>query len=115
MIQEGVNGIMVYSRDLHKSSEWYTHLGFTIGDHDFDHFVDLLLDGNYVLHLVKRERFTPLAQPAFSFNTPDIEAAFQSLKEDGVEIIGDLHRHSNHAEFRFMDPDGNTMMFVNWD
>lgn len=115
MIRKGVNGILVYCRDLHKSARWYSQLGFTIGEHAFDHFVDLEVDGNYVLHLVKKDDFTPLAPPAFTFDTPDIEATFERLKENGVDIIGGLNRHSNHSEFSFRDPDGNTLMFTKWD
>lgn len=115
MIENGVNGILVQCKDLRRSAEWYKQLGFTVGDHDYDHFVDLEINGDYVLHLVKRKNVSPLVEPVVSYDTTDIEGAFYTLKENGVEIAGELNRHSNHIEFSFRDPDENTFLFTKWD
>jgi catechol 2,3-dioxygenase-like lactoylglutathione lyase family enzyme len=46
--------IMLYVKDLEASSQWYcTHLGFSLGPHDYNDFVELHINGKNVLHLFK--------------------------------------------------------------
>jgi predicted enzyme related to lactoylglutathione lyase len=45
--------------------------------------------------------------PAFHFNTNDIEASFQFMKDQGVELLTQIE---NGHWFNFKDPDGNVLM-----
>jgi hypothetical protein len=45
--------------------------------------------------------------PLFHFNTDDIQAAYDSMKEKGVELITGI---GNGHWFNFKDPDGNVLM-----
>lgn len=45
--------------------------------------------------------------PAFHFNTDDIQRAYQFLRELGVELVTEIE---NGHWFNFKDPDGNLLM-----
>jgi glyoxylase I family protein len=57
-ILTGRYGIMLHVKDLEKASDWYcTILGFTLGPHDFNDFVELHLNNKNVLHLLRSKAF----------------------------------------------------------
>jgi len=101
---------MLYVKNLEKSGKWYSNtLGFTIGNYDYNVFVELTIEDQYVMHLFKVENQRPFERAAFSFGTNDIKAAQFSLKEKGIEVT-DIRECGDHSEFTFKDLDGNTLM-----
>ncbi|WEK56065.1 MAG: VOC family protein [Candidatus Cohnella colombiensis] len=110
LIKEKLIGVMLYAKDLQRSSTWYCEmLGFKLADHNFDDFVELTIDGQYVMHLFKDIDLTPITRPVFSFNTDNIEDAYQSLVNSGAEIYS-IETYGDHRSFSFKDCDGNILM-----
>jgi len=106
----GRYGIMLYVPDLEQASGWYCrNLGFTFGPHDLNHFVELHINGQHVLHLFQSDDYTPLSQPIISLQTGDIDTAYRTLRDNGVEIVTDIVRRSDHASFIFRDLAGNAI------
>ncbi|WP_199616199.1 VOC family protein [Paenibacillus alkalitolerans] len=105
-----INGkfsIQLYVRDLEKAADWYCkHLGFTMGPHDYNDFVELHLNGRHVMHLLKDTNASPLRKPSFHLDTDDIHNAYLSLKEKGV-TVSELVERSDHSGFQFTDVEGN--------
>lgn len=110
----GEYGIMLYVKDLAKSSSWYCkYLGFTLGPHDENDFAELHLNGKNVLHLFKSDTAAPMITPYFVLYINDAESLHQTLLENGVHV-SDLIRRSDHVEFRIKDLDGNIIGLVQW-
>ena len=110
----GVYGIMVRVKDLEKSSSWYcAHLGFTLGPHDFNDFVELHIKGKNVLHLVRSDEPQPMTKANFALYINDSEGLHKTLKEKGAKVT-EITRQSDHAEFSLTDLDGNTIGLTHW-
>ena len=110
IIKKDIIGVMLYVDDLEKASEWYcSSLGFRLGNYDFNDFVELTVDGQYVMHLFKAENFYPIERAVFTFNTEDIKAAYQSLIDKGIET-NPIKDYSDHSSFTFKDCNRNTLM-----
>lgn len=110
----GQFGIMLRVRDLEQASSWYcSHLGFTLGSHDFHDFAELHINGKNVLHLLKSDGSAPMTEPNFGLYVNDAESFHKSLKESGVNVT-DMIRRSDHAEFFVTDLDGNTLGLTQW-
>ncbi|MGM0885065.1 MAG: VOC family protein [Bacillota bacterium] len=50
----------------------------------------------------------------FNYFTPDIRRAYDTMKENGVEIVGEIKDFGDFAEFNFKDLEGNLMMVCSW-
>ncbi|QYR22320.1 hypothetical protein KZ483_04830 [Paenibacillus sp. sptzw28] len=50
----------------------------------------------------------------FNYFTPDIRLAHDTMKENGVEIVGEIKDFGDFAEFNFKDLEGNLMMVCSW-
>ncbi|WP_409340662.1 VOC family protein [Paenibacillus sp. MBLB4367] len=110
----GKYGIMLRVKDLERSSSWYcTHLGFTLGPHDFNDFAELHVNGRNVLHLLKSDEASPMAKPNFGLYVNDAEDLHKTLKANGIKVT-DMLRRSDHAEFLLIDLDGNTIGITQW-
>ncbi|TCZ79324.1 VOC family protein [Paenibacillus albiflavus] len=111
LISKPISGAMYYVKDLEVASKWYTDtLGFSLGDHDFNDFVELTIDRQYVMHLFKSNDDDRVARATFSFATNDIQNTYTVLCDKGVEV-SPLHEYSDHSGFTFKDCDGNQLMF----
>lgn len=114
LIKKNILGIMHYVKDLELASQWYCkNLGFTIGEYDFNDFVELKVDDQYVMHLFKSEDLTPLDKAIFVFDTEDIMNAHKILSERNVNIQP-IQQHDDHAGFSFKDYDGNVLMICQY-
>ncbi|OPA73769.1 hypothetical protein BVG16_27180 [Paenibacillus selenitireducens] len=101
---------MLYAQDLERTSDWYCkNLGFQLGEHQFHDFVELTLDGKYVMHLFKTENKVIVTKPVFSLNTRDIESAHSRLLNNGVEVFP-IESYRDHQSFSFKDNEGNMLM-----
>ncbi|MBD0381455.1 VOC family protein [Paenibacillus sedimenti] len=110
IIKKDIIGVMLYVNDLEKASEWYcSSLGFRLGNYDFNDFVELTLDGQYVMHLFKVENFDPIERAVFTFDTKDIKTTHQSLTDKGIET-STIKEYGDHSAFTFKDCDRNTLM-----
>jgi len=108
-IINGKFGIQLFVRDLNQAAEWYcSHLGFTLGPHNFNDFVELHLNGQHVIHLFKHEEAAPLQRASFNLDTDDILHAYHCLKEKGV-TVSELIHFSDHSGFHFSDIEGNVI------
>jgi len=110
LIKEKLIGIMLYAQDLQRAAYWYCeNLGFALADHHFDEFIELALDGQYVMHLFKDSDLCPIAKPVFSFDTENIDEAYRLLINKGVEVFP-IEIYGDHRSFKFKDCEGNMLM-----
>ena len=97
--------------------DWYSN---TLGFHmtfprgfEFDDFVELTLDGQYVMHLFKAENHQPIERAVFAFDTDDLNEAHESLVRKGVEV-SPITQYGDHSGFTFKDCDRNTLMICQY-
>jgi predicted enzyme related to lactoylglutathione lyase len=109
----------VHVRDLQRAVDFYNQLLGLSYDPKADfgngiyvirlgNGVDLILDASNAQHVEAKSAFAMHATCMFA--TPDIDAAYAWLQEQGVEIVTELYRDPNVAFFNFKDPDGNIQM-----
>ncbi|MBS4198274.1 hypothetical protein KHA93_01190 [Bacillus sp. FJAT-49732] len=84
-----------------------------MGDYDFNDFVELKVDEQYVMHLFKTEEFKPMEKANFVFKAEDIVKAHKQLIEKHVDVEPIFH-HEDHAGFNFKDSDGNILMICKY-
>jgi catechol 2,3-dioxygenase-like lactoylglutathione lyase family enzyme len=99
--------------DIERSREWYCKiLGREVeGEILFGHLYVLPLEGENGLVLDSKifsERSIGEA-PLFHFNTDNIQAAYNYLKNYGVSILTEIE---NGHWFKIVDPDGNVLMIA---
>ncbi|MFC7686561.1 VOC family protein [Ureibacillus sp. GCM10028918] len=119
-IKNQMNAVFVHVSSLKVSVKWYSELlgltvdlekvkspvfnvpvvgttSLTLDDHTFDadfkHF--------------------PIPSPIFNFYTPNIEEAYQYIKEKGYKVVREIEWHYEMAWFNVEDPDGNVVMICN--
>lgn len=115
LIKNGLIGVMHYVRDLDHASAWYCEkLGLELRGYGQNDFVELGLDGHYVMHLFKDEAAQPAERATFAFDTPDIEAAHAMLGDRGV-AVSPLELYGDHRSFTFRDCDGNALMICQYN
>lgn len=116
-IASRVDTIFIHVTNLEKSVQWYSTLlgvevhgevrgpiytfdmgegrpGLTIDNHCFEEVYEL----------------QPLNHPLFNLSTPDINEAYEHVKNMGVTFISDIQHYPDLSEFTFKDPDGNILM-----
>ncbi|GIP56702.1 VOC family protein [Paenibacillus sp. FSL W8-0186] len=109
-ISKPITGAMYYVKDLESACHWYCHtLGFSLGEHDFNDFAELTVDGQYVMHLFKSNGNDRAARATFSFSTNNIESTYNFIQDRGVEVSA-INKHIDHSDFTFNDCDGNQLM-----
>jgi len=111
LIDKQISGAMYYVKDLEVASKWYCDtLDLTLGEHNFNDFVELMIDGHFVMHLFKSNGDDLVARATFTLSTNDIQNAYKRLSDRGVEVSS-LNEYSDHSAFTFRDCDGNQLMF----
>ncbi|UVI33116.1 VOC family protein [Paenibacillus spongiae] len=110
LIGAKLNGVMLYAQDLRRASTWYCdNLGLQLAEHHFDDFAELAIEGQYVMHLFKVYDLTPISRAVFSFQTDDIDHAYQTLVNNGAEVYS-IEVFGDHKSFCFKDCEGNMLM-----
>jgi catechol 2,3-dioxygenase-like lactoylglutathione lyase family enzyme len=107
-----VGAIFVPVGDIRKAREWYCSiLGL---EPAFDiiagHLCCIPLDNNGLNLVLDSKIYSAdsyLRNPAFHFNTDDIDKAYHFMKDRGVELVTEIE---NGHWFNFKDPDGNMLM-----
>ncbi|HEU4963967.1 MAG TPA: VOC family protein [Bacilli bacterium] len=113
-IRKKVKALFVHTDDLQRSVEWHAKvLGFVLPPEqkvegpvfmvNLEDNFSLILDSN--VNNPKEE-----LRPAAMFDTHDIEAAYQFLQEQGVEILSEIQKYPDVCFFHFRDPDGHVSM-----
>ncbi|RKN84338.1 VOC family protein [Paenibacillus ginsengarvi] len=114
LVKKDTLGIMHYVKDLEAASQWYRdNLGFSIGDYDFNEFVELTVEGQYVMHLFKSLDSRPAEKAYFVLGTDDIENTYHTLRQRKVDLRP-LRHYGDHAGFTLKDCDGNVLMICQY-
>lgn len=115
-----VNNVFIHVSNLEKSSEWYSDLlglpfnkdnvespvynipitsetGLTLDDHTFD----------------PEFKLNPSDHVLFNFFVPNIDEAYEFVKNKGITIVREIERIGDFAYFNFKDLDGNVLMICN--
>ncbi|MBO9606225.1 MAG: hypothetical protein J7639_09755, partial [Paenibacillaceae bacterium] len=90
------------------------HLGLTMGPYDYNDFVELHANGQFFMHLFKDSQLAPVPKPMFYLDSADIEFAYRSFKDKGVQV-SKLMRFPDHSSFVFTDLDGNKVGMSHFD
>ncbi|MET4559822.1 catechol 2,3-dioxygenase-like lactoylglutathione lyase family enzyme [Lysinibacillus parviboronicapiens] len=114
-IKNRIGGVFVPVRDLEKASNWYSKiLGLQGGEIFFGHLYTAPMDGTAGLLLDTMPKWrnevgniSTYQVPAIQFLTNDIQAAYQFMKENNVELVTEIE---DDFYFVFKDPDGNLLM-----
>ncbi|MDN4491968.1 VOC family protein [Ureibacillus aquaedulcis] len=119
-IKNQMNGVFVHVSNLKEAAKWYCELlglevglekiqspvfnvpvsgttSLTLDDHTFD--------SHYKHHASPN--------PIFNFYAPDIDAAYQYIKEKDYKVVREIEWHYEMAWFNVEDPDGNVVMICN--
>ena len=112
----GIGGFFLKAKDPKALAAWYDkHLGFSFGNNLYISFKWVNEDnpavpGNTVFSFFKKEStyFDPSASPfMINFRVKDLVTLLEKLKEEGVEIIGEM-MEEDYGKFGWiMDPEGN--------
>ncbi|WP_078554421.1 VOC family protein [Bacillus alkalicellulosilyticus] len=114
IVKKEIVGIMHYVKNLEYASQWYCeNLGFSVGNYDFNDFVELTVYGQYVMHLFKSVDSPPAEKAYFVLSTENIESTYRMLSEKNVDLQP-LQQYDDHAEFTFKDCDGNVLMICQY-
>ncbi len=112
----GVGGVFIKSNDAKALAGWYDkHLGFSFGENLYVNFKwvnenDPAVPGNTVFSFFKKESsyFDPSARPfMINFRVKDLPALLETLKAEGVEIVGEMQEEEYGKFGWIMDPEGN--------
>jgi predicted transcriptional regulator YdeE len=103
-------GVIHYVRDCKQAAEWYRDmLGFEIGPHEYNSFVEMNMDGKYMFHLTPaQEGMIPHSAPIIQFSSRDIERTYSTLKSKGIEV-GSMSWYPDYSSFTICDIDGNAI------
>ncbi|MBT2689686.1 VOC family protein [Bacillus sp. ISL-47] len=113
-----IGKITIYVQDQEQAKDfWLNKMGFAlkleqpmgpnatwieVGPSD-DEFTTLVL---YSKTLMEQQKPAAVAHPSILFSTTDIEAAYEKMKQNGVEVE-DMIRMPFGTMFTFKDQDGN--------
>jgi catechol 2,3-dioxygenase-like lactoylglutathione lyase family enzyme len=114
-IKPRISGVFVPVRDIEKARDWYNRiLGLEGGEILFGHLYcpvmdgpGLMLDAKAATSFDGKDDFPTYRVPAFMFATDDINAAYQFMRDNGVELFTGIE---HDKWFVFKDPDGNLLM-----
>ncbi len=115
-IKNQVGGVFIPVRDIKKAKDWYCKILGVPSDGDilFEHLYLLPMNGpDVILDQMPmwggNEPSGPptYKTPAFMFQTDDIYASYQFMKDNEVELVTDIQ---SEKWFVFRDPDGNLLM-----
>lgn len=115
-----MNSVFIHVTDLKAAVNWYADLlgleidinkvaspvynmpvvgttSLTLDDHVFDHGFK---------HNIS-------SAPIFNFYAPNIDEAYQYVKDTGIDIVREIEWIADTAWFNIEDPDGNVVMICN--
>lgn len=99
----GVPCIFIHVKDLAASKKWYKdNLGI-----DFDQDLGKPNCGKINLGLWPYPDPKPSSHPLFVLETPDLAGSYRIMKENGVNVLGEINWSCRCYDFT--DPDGNVI------
>jgi predicted enzyme related to lactoylglutathione lyase len=111
-IKNRIGAVFAHVTDMKKSIKWYNDIlelpydsskdWESIYEIPTDEGVGLLLDNNHVNDNDNKA--------LFMFDTADIDAAYQFVKESGIKIFAEIVRPGPISFFTIKDPDDNILM-----
>ncbi|MDA2157713.1 VOC family protein [Bacillus cereus group sp. Bc253] len=114
-VNNRISNVFIPVRNLEKAKEWYIKiLGLEGGEEYFGHIFVLPMEGTagLVLDAMPKWRkedgdISTYQVPSIQFLTDDIQAAYQFMKENNVELVTEIQ---DNFYFVFKDLDGNLLM-----
>ncbi|MDD0820686.1 MULTISPECIES: VOC family protein [Bacillus cereus group] len=114
-VKNRISDVFIPVRNLEKAKEWYIKiLGLEGGEEYFGHIFVLPMEGTagLVLDAMPKWRkedgdISTYQVPSIQFLTDDIQAAYQFMKENNVELVTEIQ---DNFYFVFKDLDGNLLM-----
>ena len=113
----GIGGVFFKAKDVKAMTAWYQqHLGIPFGDNSYHSFRwvnenDPAVPGQTAFSFFKddTDHFSPSEKPfMINFRVKDLAALLKQLKEEGVEIVGDMTEYEGFGKWGWcMDPEGN--------
>ncbi|WP_166245418.1 VOC family protein [Paenibacillus turpanensis] len=112
VILNRAGAIFVPVSNIEKARDWYCALLGMEADYKIiaGHLCCIPLDNNGSNLVLDSKIYSEDAvyrNPAFHFNTDDIEAAYRYVEEQGIELVTGIE---NGHWFNLKDPDGNLLM-----
>ncbi|WP_053218611.1 VOC family protein [Virgibacillus senegalensis] len=114
-IKSKINLVFIPVSDIEKAREWYAKiLGIEDGEFHFDHLFEAKMSDGSGLMLDtmpawrdENGELPTINIPAIQFGTDNIQASYQFMKDNGVNLVTDIQYDQF---FVIKDPDGNMMM-----
>ncbi|MEB2298643.1 VOC family protein [Lysinibacillus xylanilyticus] len=114
-IKNQIGGVFIPVRNLEKAKEWYRNiLGLESGEEYFGHIFVAPMEGTAGLILDAMPKWrkengdiSTYQVPSIQFLTDDIQAAYQFMKVNNVELVTEIQ---DNFYFVFKDLDGNLLM-----
>lgn len=112
----GIGGVFLKAKDTRALAAWYDrHLGFSFGENLYVTFKWINennpeVPGSTVFAFFKQDSkyFDPSSSSfMINFRVKDLKALMEQLKEEGVEIVGEIAEEENGKFGWIMDPEGN--------
>jgi predicted enzyme related to lactoylglutathione lyase len=111
----GIGGVFFKTRDREKQLEWYrTHLGIESDGYGFMFAWRDREDPESIGYTVwspfkdDTDYFDPSTQPFMvNYRVDDLDALVAALKEEGVEVVGEIQQEENGKFAWILDPEGN--------
>ena len=111
----GLGGVFFKSPDVEALKQWYKdHLDIDSGQHgamfNWRHHDDPSREGNTVWSIFPEDTdyFKPGTREfMFNYRVENLEELIRVLKEEGVEVVGEIEEYPYGKFGWIMDPDGN--------
>jgi len=113
----GIGGVFFKAKDVKAMAAWYEkHLGIPFGDQSYYGFQwvnenNQAVPGQTAFSFFKNDTtyFSPSEKPfMINFRVKDLAALLAALKEEGVEIVGEMQDYPGMGKFGWcVDPEGN--------
>ena len=113
----GIGGVFFKAKDVKAMAAWYQqHLGIPFGDGSYFSFKwvnenNPEVPGQTVFSFFKNDSnyFAPSEKPfMINFRVKDLDALMTTLKEEGVETVGEVQNYDGMGKFGWIvDPEGN--------
>jgi catechol 2,3-dioxygenase-like lactoylglutathione lyase family enzyme len=113
-----IDTLFIPVKDLGKSVEWYTQtLEFGLNwrnDEGGYACIDVGAVPITLAQIPEDKGFTPFTKAPCNFFVQDVEKAYRSLKDKGVEV-GEIDKFYQVQWFWFKDPDGNRLEVCSYE
>jgi predicted enzyme related to lactoylglutathione lyase len=112
----GIGGVFIKAKDVKAMTAWYDkHLGTQFGENPYLTFKwinepDPSVPGSTVFSFFKMDtKYLDPSKSSFmiNFRVRDLKSLLETLKKEGVEVVGEMQEESYGKFGWIMDPEGN--------